>query len=49
MLKYIGPIIVVDDIGPARHFYERLLGQKVKYDFGVNVSFERESPLGKSE
>ena len=40
MLKYIGPIIVVDDIVRFRHFYEHLLGQKVKYDFGVNVAFE---------
>ena len=40
MLKYIGPIIVVDDMAPARYFYEHLLGQKVKYDFGVNVAFE---------
>jgi len=40
MLKYIGPIITVEEIAPSRRFYERLLGQKVKYDFGVNVSFE---------
>jgi catechol 2,3-dioxygenase-like lactoylglutathione lyase family enzyme len=40
VLKYIGPILVVDEIAPSRHFYEDLLGQKVQYDFGVNVSFE---------
>jgi catechol 2,3-dioxygenase-like lactoylglutathione lyase family enzyme len=40
VLKFVGPNIVVDEIAPSRYFYERLLGQKVKYDFGVNVSFE---------
>jgi catechol 2,3-dioxygenase-like lactoylglutathione lyase family enzyme len=40
MLKYIGPIVVVDEIASSRYFYEHLLGQKVKDDFGVNVSFE---------
>ena len=40
MVKYMGPIVVVDEIAPSRFFYERLLGQKVKYDFGVNVTFE---------
>jgi uncharacterized glyoxalase superfamily protein PhnB len=40
MLKYIGPIITVDEIAPSRYFYEQLLGQKVTFDFGVNVSFE---------
>jgi uncharacterized glyoxalase superfamily protein PhnB len=42
MLKFIGPLLVVDDISPSRYFYEHLLGQKVKYDFGVNVSFEKD-------
>jgi catechol 2,3-dioxygenase-like lactoylglutathione lyase family enzyme len=40
MLKYIGPIIVVEDIARSRHFYEHLLGQKVMFDFGVNISFD---------
>ena len=40
MLKYIGPILTVDEIAPSRYFYEQLLGQKVTFDFGVNVSFE---------
>lgn len=42
MLKYIGSLIVVDEIAPSRHFYEHLLGQKVKWDFGVNVAFEKD-------
>ena len=40
MLKYIGPLIVVENIAASRYFYEHLLGQKVKYDFGENVAFE---------
>ncbi len=40
MLKFDGPLIVVDDMAHARHFYEGLLGQKVKFDFGPNVPFE---------
>jgi catechol 2,3-dioxygenase-like lactoylglutathione lyase family enzyme len=40
MMKYMGPLCIVEDIAASRHFYEVLLGQKVKYDFGVNVTFE---------
>lgn len=40
MLKFVGPLVVVDEIPPSRHFYEQLLGQKVKFDFGQNVTFE---------
>ncbi|HBV98202.1 MAG: glyoxalase [Peptococcaceae bacterium BICA1-7] len=39
-MKFICPLIVVDDIGISRRFYENVLDQKVKYDFGENVSFE---------
>jgi catechol 2,3-dioxygenase-like lactoylglutathione lyase family enzyme len=40
MLKFMGPLYVVDDIAASRHFYEGLLNQKVKFDFGENVTFE---------
>lgn len=40
MLKFICALLVVEDISIARHFYEQLLGQKVKADFGENVTFE---------
>ncbi len=40
MLKYMGPLIAVEDVAVSRRFYEGCLGQKVKYDFGVNVTFE---------
>ena len=39
-MKYICPLIVVDDIKKSRHFYESVLGQKVKMDFGENVTFK---------
>lgn len=39
-MKYICPLIVVKDIKISREFYENVLGQKVKYDFGENVTFE---------
>jgi catechol 2,3-dioxygenase-like lactoylglutathione lyase family enzyme len=32
--------VVVDEIARSRHFYEDLLDQKVKFDFGQNVTFE---------
>ncbi len=40
MLKYVSPLIVVEEMAGARHFYEQLLGQKVKFDFGPNVTFQ---------
>ncbi len=40
MLKFVSPLIVVEDMARSRQFYEQLLGQKVKFDFGVDVCFE---------
>lgn len=40
VLKFNAPLIVVDDMARSRHFYEQLLGQKVKFDFGPNVQFD---------
>ncbi|RPI31145.1 MAG: glyoxalase/bleomycin resistance/dioxygenase family protein [Chloroflexota bacterium] len=39
-MKFVCPLIVVEDIAVSRRFYEDCLGQKVKYDFGVDVQFE---------
>ncbi len=39
-MKYICPLITVSDIKRSHDFYEILLDQKVKYDFGENVTFE---------
>jgi catechol 2,3-dioxygenase-like lactoylglutathione lyase family enzyme len=40
VLKFVCPLIAVDEIARSRYFYEQLLGQKVKFDFGENVTFE---------
>jgi len=39
-MKYICPLIVVKDIAVSRNFYENILGQKIKYDYGENIVFE---------
>ena len=39
-MKYICPLIVVKDIIASRNFYENILGQTPKYDFGENVTYE---------
>lgn len=39
-MKFICPLIVVNNMEVSRNFYEKVLGQKVQYDFGENVSFE---------
>jgi len=40
-MKFICSLVVVEDIGRARHLYEDLLGQKVIAEFGDNnVAFE---------
>jgi catechol 2,3-dioxygenase-like lactoylglutathione lyase family enzyme len=39
-MKYICPLLVVEDIDLSRRFYEQILDQKVKYDFGENVTFD---------
>lgn len=40
MNQFMGPLLAVESIERARRFYEQVLGMKVQYDFGVNVSFE---------
>jgi catechol 2,3-dioxygenase-like lactoylglutathione lyase family enzyme len=38
-IKFICPLITVNNIGISRNFYETILNQKVKFDFGANVTF----------
>ncbi len=38
-MKFICPLIVVENIEKSRYFYETILGQSVKTDFGENVTF----------
>jgi catechol 2,3-dioxygenase-like lactoylglutathione lyase family enzyme len=40
MLKFICPLIVVDNIIKSRYFYEHVLGQEVKFDFGANITYK---------
>ncbi|HIH95078.1 TPA: glyoxalase/bleomycin resistance/dioxygenase family protein [Methanosarcina acetivorans] len=39
-MKFICPLIVANNMEISRNFYEKVLDQKVQYDFGENVSFE---------
>jgi len=39
-MKYICPLLVVSNLERSRTFYETLLRQKVKVDFGENLTFE---------
>jgi catechol 2,3-dioxygenase-like lactoylglutathione lyase family enzyme len=39
-MKFFGPLLVVSDLTKSRDFYETLLGQKLKYDFGQNIMYE---------
>ena len=38
-MKFTCPLIVVEDMGISRKFYEEVLGQKVILDFGANITF----------
>lgn len=40
MLNFICPLIVVEDITRSRTFYESILEQEVKFDFGEDVTFK---------
>jgi len=39
-MKFVCPLIVVEDLARSRHLYEDVLGLKVIADFGENLSFE---------
>ncbi len=38
--KFLGPLIVVEDLSVSKKFYEELLEQRVKIDFGEAVHFQ---------
>jgi catechol 2,3-dioxygenase-like lactoylglutathione lyase family enzyme len=40
MIKFVCPLILVEDMAVSRRFYEDCLGQKARFDFGVNLEFE---------
>ena len=39
-LKFKSIVIFVQDIERSRNFYEKILNQKIKNDFGENIEFE---------
>jgi extradiol dioxygenase family protein len=48
-MKYICPLIVVNDIIKARYFYENILGQIIKADYGQNIQFHGDFSLHEKE
>lgn len=44
-MKYICPLLSVEDIQVSREFYENILGQEVKYDLGKNITFDGDFAL----
>lgn len=44
-MRYICPLIVVEDINHSRFLYEKILKQKIKADYGENVVFEGDFAL----
>jgi catechol 2,3-dioxygenase-like lactoylglutathione lyase family enzyme len=44
-MKFICSLVTVSDILVARNFYENILDQKVKFDFGENVTFHGDFAL----
>jgi catechol 2,3-dioxygenase-like lactoylglutathione lyase family enzyme len=47
-MKFICCLLAVDDVARSRRFYEEILGQKVKMDFGENITFEGDFALHKA-
>ncbi|MDF2656458.1 MAG: Glyoxalase/bleomycin resistance protein/dioxygenase [Bacillota bacterium] len=44
-MKFRCPLIVVENMGRSRAFYEEVLGQKVVMDFGENITFSGDFSL----
>ncbi len=38
-MKFKSALITVNDMERSRYFYEKVLGQKIKYDFGEDITF----------
>jgi catechol 2,3-dioxygenase-like lactoylglutathione lyase family enzyme len=48
-MKYICTLIAVENIKKSRYLYEILLDQKVKFDFGENITFHGDFAIHKKE
>ena len=44
-MKFMCPLVVVKDINRSRDFYENVLDQRVKYDYGENITFHGDFAL----
>ncbi len=44
-MKFICPLITVSNMARSREFYERILGQTVKADYGENITFNGDFAL----
>jgi len=44
-MKFICPLVVVEDVKKSRFLYEKILGQTVKMDLGENIDLWRLSFL----
>ena len=40
MLKFVCPLICVEDMSRSKHFYKNILKQEVLFDFGENITFK---------
>jgi catechol 2,3-dioxygenase-like lactoylglutathione lyase family enzyme len=48
-MKYVCPLIVVENIARSKEFYGQLLGQEIKNDYGENVVFEGDFSIHRKE
>ncbi|MBM7856129.1 catechol 2,3-dioxygenase-like lactoylglutathione lyase family enzyme [Desulfohalotomaculum tongense] len=48
-MKFICPLLVVENIEKSRVFYETVMLQKVKFDFGENIVFEGDFAIHQKE
>jgi len=47
-MKFKGSLYTVKNIDVSKEFYQDLLGQKIKYDFGENVTFDGDFSIQES-
>lgn len=48
-MKFMATLVLVDDIKRARELYEGVLEQKVKFDYGENITYEGDFALHERE
>ncbi len=48
-MRYICPLLVVEDLKRSRKLYEGVLGQSIKADYGENITFNGDFALHEKE